>query len=136
MSEETKINWIDEMIQRESVPQAVREETVEKFCERHSISVGTYYYHSSKEENIKKSLELSLNTAKKEVPEVLQVLLANAKKGREKSIEMYMDYVLKLSKNLDIKSDGKPLISIDQAIASRYALESLTTDNSERPPSV
>jgi len=101
--------WLEEMIERESLPQTLRTETVESFCARAGISIGTYYYQASKKENQEKILELSLNIAKREVPEVLKVLLDNAKKGKDKSIEMYLDYVLKLAKNLDLKSDGKEL---------------------------
>jgi len=107
-----KKNWIDEMIERESVPQPLRNETVEVFAKRNGMSVANYYYHCSKPENQKRILELSLNIAKREVPEILKVLIENAKAGKEKSIEMYLDYVIKLAKNLDIKSDGKQITPI------------------------
>jgi hypothetical protein len=102
-------NWIQEMIEREALPKALREETVESFCARNGISVGTYYYQSSKTDNWEKVLEISLMSAKKEVPEVLKVLIEKAKAGDMKAVDMYLDYVIKLSKNVDIKSDGKPL---------------------------
>ena len=124
-------NWIDEMIERESMPQAVRKETVEAFAKRNKIGVATYYYQSYKEENQKKILELSLNVAKKAVPEILQVLIDNAKAGKEKSIEMYLDYIIKLAKNLDIKSDGKPIIQIASEIAKKYGI----TPNAENSSS-
>ena len=54
MSKEIKVNWIDEMIEREALPKSVRKETVEDFCIRHKISDSTYYYQSSKTDNWKK----------------------------------------------------------------------------------
>ena len=102
-------NWIQEMIEREALPKAARKETVEQFCKRHKISESTYYYQSSKTDNWKKVLEISLMSAKKEVPEILKKLTEKAKSGDNKSIEMYINYVIELSKHLDIKSDGKEL---------------------------
>jgi len=101
--------WIDEMIERQSLPKEMREETTTAFCERNKISRQDYYYQLSKPSNQKKILEITLNKAKNEVPEVMDTLIQNAKKGKERSIEMYLDYILKLAKNLDITSDGKPL---------------------------
>lgn len=109
MSKEIKVNWIDEMIEREALPKSVRKETVEDFCIRHKISDSTYYYQSSKTDNWKKVLEISLMSAKREVPEVLKVLTEKSKAGDMKAIDMYLNYVIKLAKNLDVKSDGKPL---------------------------
>lgn len=126
MYREISNNWIEEMIERESMPQAIRKETVEQFAKRNDISVATYYYQSYKKENQEKILETTLNTAKKEVPEVLQVLIDNAKKGKEKSIEMYLDYILKLAKNLDLKSDGKAI----QPITGFNYVRPDNTDNS------
>lgn len=109
MSKEIKVNWIEEMIEREALPKSVRKETVEDFCIRHKISDSTYYYQSSKTDNWKKVLEISLMSAKREVPEVLKVLTEKSKAGDMKAIDMYLNYVIKLAKNLDVKSDGKPL---------------------------
>jgi len=100
-------NWIQEMIEREALPKALRTETVEDFCTRHNISVSTYYYQSSKTDNWKKVLEISLMSAKKEVPDVLKVLGEKAKGGDMKAIDLYLDYVVQLSKNIDIKSGGE-----------------------------
>ena len=115
------------MIERESVPLTLRQENTREFCKRHNIIEQTYYYQASKEENQKAILELSLNIAKREVPEVLKVLLDNAKAGKEKSIEMYLDYVLKLAKNLDIKTDGKAL-SDGLTDKQKKALEAILYD--------
>lgn len=103
------MNWVEKMIRREALPQSARNETVREFCEEHEISESTYYYQASKTDNWKKILEISLMSAKKEVPEVLKVLTEKSKAGDMKAIDMYLNYVIKLAKNLDVKSDGKPL---------------------------
>lgn len=102
-------NWISAMIERESIPKASRKETVEEFCVKYGISESTYYYQSSKPDNWKKILEISLNSAKKECPEVLKVLGDKAKAGDMKAVDMYLNYIVQLAKNLDIKTDGKAL---------------------------
>jgi len=107
MAEEVETNWIDEMIKREALPKAVREGTVLDFCAKWKIAEATYYYQSSKTDNWKKVLEISLMSAKKEVPEVLQVLSDKAKGGDMKAVDMYLNYVVQLAKNIDVKSDGK-----------------------------
>lgn len=108
--EEHKIdNWIDAMIEREATPKTLREITVKEFCAKWGVAESTYHYQSSKSDNWKKILEISLMSAKKEVPDVLKVLGEKAKGGDVKAIDLYLDYVVQLSKNLDIKSDGKEL---------------------------
>ena len=112
MAKEKK-NWIDEMIEREALPKASREESIEDFCSKWKIGISTYYYQSSKSENWKKILKIALMSAKKEVPEVLQVLGSKAKDGDMKAVDMYLNYVVQLSKNLDIKSDGEKILGIN-----------------------
>jgi hypothetical protein len=108
-TENKQKTWVEEMIEREALPKTLRTETVEDFCARHGVSVSTYYYQSSKTENWKKVLEISLMSAKKEVPDVLKVLGEKAKSGDMKAIDLYLDYVVQLSKNIDIKSGGEAL---------------------------
>ena len=64
-----KTNWVDEMIQREALPKAAREETVVAFCKKWGISEPTYYYQSSKTANAKKELIMikQIKTIKKNV---------------------------------------------------------------------
>jgi len=102
-------NWIDEMIEREATPKSLRTNTVEQFCAKYGISESTYYYQSNKTDNWKKVLEISLMSAKKEVPDVLKVLGEKARSGDMKAIDLYLDYVVQLSKNIDIKSGGEAL---------------------------
>lgn len=130
MEEEKPKTWIDEMIERESIPKTLREETIDKFCERWGITPQTYQYQRAKEEHQKKILEISLNVAKREVPEILKVLIDNAKSGKEKSIEMYLDYVIKLAKNLDITTQGEKLASVDlDDFLKLYAKKHFTNNN-------
>ena len=131
---EVNTNWINEMIEREALPRSARDETVEAFCKRHNISESTYYYQSSKTDNWKRVLEISLMSAKKEVPEVLKVLADKAKGGDAKFVDMYLNYVIQLAKNLDVKSDGKPLpiLNLEQnAIQSDNSNESNNETNEE-----
>lgn len=130
MSEIVVSTWIERMIEREALPRAARKETTEQFCINEGIEKSSYYYQASKEEHQKKILEISLNRARIELPEVLDSLISNAKGGKEKSIEMYLDYIIKLAKNLDIKSDGKPIIQIASEVATKYALDQKPGDDS------
>ena len=130
--EENAKTWIDEMVERQALPQSAREGTTEEWCEKHGVARQTFYYQLSKEENQKRILEISLNRAKNELPEVLDALIQNSKRGKEKSIEMYLDYILKLAKNLDIKSDGKPLIQIAGEIATKYGITSSDTKSDSK----
>ena len=126
--DETVKTWVEEMIEREALPKTLRTETVEDFCARHGVSVSTYYYQSSKTENWKKVLEISLMSAKKEVPDVLKVLGEKAKSGDMKAIDLYLDYVVQLSKNIDIKSGGEALPVLVQFLNDKD-----TSNNSDTP---
>lgn len=129
-------NWIEAMIEREALPKSARLETVVEFCAKWGISEATYYYQSSKPDNWKKTLEISLMSAKKECPEILKVLGEKAKAGDTKAIDMYLNYIVQLAKNLDVKSDGQSLVvRVDNDIANKYNISefnSSTKDNSSR----
>ena len=107
---EEKKGWIKEMIEREATPKPERTETVEQFCIRHGISDSTYTYQKRKKENKTEVVKIWLNEAINGGNEVLKKLKENALAGKEKSIEMYLKFVLELAENLDVKSDGKSLI--------------------------
>ncbi len=106
---EVEKNWIDEMIEREAIPLAARQETVAEFCIKWGIDESTYYRNSRKDENQKQSLKIALSLVKKKAPEILEKLAEKASSGDMKATDMFLNYVLELSKNLDIKSDGKAL---------------------------
>ena len=109
---EVEKNWIDEMIEREATPKTLRKETVEQFCNKWSISDQTYYNHAAKEDNQKEILKIALKSVKKRTPDILEKLGEKAEAGDMKATEMFLNYVVNLSKNIDIKSDGKELKAI------------------------
>ena len=109
---DTAENWLDAMIEREALPQAIREGTNADFCVKWGIDEATYYRNSRKEENQKKSLKIALSLVKKKAPEILEKLAEKASSGDMKATDMFLNYILELSKNLDLKSDGKEIQSI------------------------
>lgn len=109
MEENQENNWIKEMIRREALPKATREETTRDFCAKRGIEERTYYNHARKTENQKKILRICLKNAKAEVPEILQRLSDNAKEGKEKSIEMYLKFIIELAEKTDITSKGQKI---------------------------
>lgn len=103
------IDWLDEAIQRQALPKHLRQESVEEFCARNGTNIKAYYYQLSKEENKKKILEVVLNTAKDAAPEIMDVLVQKAKDGDIRSIEIYIDSILRLAKQLDITTKDLPI---------------------------
>lgn len=115
-------NWIDEMIQREAIPKPARKESTAEFCATWGVSEETYYYHKKKKENKKKIVEIWLSEAADDGNIVLQKLKEKAQAGDTKSIELYLKFILELADNLDIKTDGEKINSVDlDAILSAYA---------------
>jgi hypothetical protein len=113
-------NWIEAMIEREAIPLAARQETVAEFCSKWDIDESTYYRNSRKDENQKKSLKIALSLVKKKAPEILEKLAEKASAGDMKATDMFLNYVLELSKNLDLKSGGQSLvINVDKDIADK-----------------
>ena len=125
-----KKDWVEEAIQREATPSPKRQETVEEFSRRHGIDPSTYYYNMRKKENKRKVVEIWLNEALVGGNEVLEALREKAKAGDTKAIELYMKFVLELAENLDIKSDGRPIIQIVNQIATKYEATPSSSDNS------
>lgn len=123
--------WIQEMIERESIPRPERKETRGDFCKRHGIAESTYDYQRRRKENKRKIVEIWLNEASNGGNEVLSKLKQNALEGKEKSIEMYLKFVLELAENLDIKSDGKPIVQLINSIAEKHGI----VDNSTKQDS-
>lgn len=129
---ENKKDWVQEMIELELIPKPVRIETVVEFCKRHGISERTYYYQACKKENQEKIIKLALGLAKSEVPEILQVLTGKAKAGDMKAIDTYLDLVVKLAKNLDVKSDGKPIVQLINSIAEKHGISNTSTESDSK----
>jgi len=104
-------NWMQAMIERQSIPETLREETTEEFCDKWGVKERTYYYHLAKPEIQKIILKNSLNLAKKYTPDIMENLAVRAKSDN-KAAELFLEYVWKMSKNLDIKTDGQPIINL------------------------
>lgn len=103
------------MIEREAIPKAARTGTVAEFCIKHDIDESTYYYQSRKDENQKKSLRIALALVKKRAPDILEKLAERAEAGDMKATDMFLNYVLELSKNLDLKTGGERFDIFDYA---------------------
>lgn len=110
--ENVKKGWIQEMINREATPKSERVGTVEGFCKERGISVSTYDYQRRKKENKRQIIQIWLNEAVNGGNEVLAKLKENALSGKEKSLEMYLKFVLELAENIDVKSDGKTIVNL------------------------
>ena len=119
---EQPIEWLDEAVKREATPKSLREETVEEFCKKYKLPVSNYYYHISKTENKTRVLEITLNKAKDEAPEILEVLVEMAKNKDIRAIDIYMDSILQLAKNLDIKTAGKPIVQMVKEVIEKNVL--------------
>lgn len=130
-------DWVDEGIQLLATPKRLRETSVIDFCNKHDVPRATFYNVMSRKENKKRILEITLTTAKDEAPEVLDVLIQKAKEGDMRAIDIYMDSILQLAKNLDIKTDGQPLvIQVPGEIAQKYAFNTKPVDSGEGHPQV
>ena len=105
-------NWLDAMIERQALPEEIREGTTLQFCEKWGIAESTYYYQASKEENQKKIVGLALRNAKKHAPEVLENLGVRAKTNKSDA-ELYLKFILQLAEKTDITSGGEPIPLFD-----------------------
>lgn len=123
------MDWLEEAIKRQATPKHARVDSVEEFCAKYNIDIKQYYYQLSKPDNKKKVLETVLSVAKDSSPEVLDVLVKKAQEGDMKAIDLYMDMILQLAKNLDVKTDGKPIIQIAEAIANKHGLTTSSTES-------
>lgn len=119
---ENEKNWIQAMIEREAIPKPVRTDTVEQFAKQWGISEATYYYQSSKKENQKKVIDIWLSEAIKGGNKVLEKLRENAIEGKEKSIEMYLKFVLELKDRMDVTSNDKPIVVVSQEFQKKYEI--------------
>lgn len=127
-----KKTWIDEMCEREAIPKGARKETRIDFCKRWDIAESTYDYQRRQKDNKKRIIEIWLNEATYGGNEVLAKLKENALLGKEKSIEMYLKFVLELAENLDIKSDGKALVvNIPEVIARKHNINGNSSQSTE-----
>lgn len=102
--------WIVAMIQREATPLKARTESLAAFCEKHNITEAVYYFYAKKPEYRKRMVRLIMETVKEHTGDIMNNLALRAKTDN-KAAELFLDYVLELSKNFDFKTDGRPLIA-------------------------
>ena len=107
---EEKELWIGEMIKRQMLPIDLRIGTVENFCKKYKISDSTYYYQCGKSENQAKIISGCLMLAKEYTADIMGKLGEKAKQGDMKAIDMFLNYVLKLRTNVDLKTDIQTVI--------------------------
>jgi|GEM_PF-4701204 hypothetical protein len=130
MAEYKKQPWVEEMIKNESTPKDLREyKTIEEFCEKNDTSISTYYYQASKPKHQKRIIEIALRYANNSTPKILEVLGEKAMTGDTKAIEMHLEYISRLSKKLDITSDGKTIF-LPSEIMKKNGITSSPEDNS------
>lgn len=123
-------NWLEEMIERQALPEPLRKETTTAFCKRHNLTESNYYYHAQKPENQKKIIVCILNNVKKHAPEVLENLGERAKSDN-KATEMYLKFILELAEKTDITSGGKPIVLPIEAINKYGQSTSITEEHTK-----
>lgn len=112
MEEQEPKNWLEVMIERQALPEEVREQTTDEFCAKWGIARSTYYYQASKQENQQKILALAISNAKKYAPAVLDNLGQRAL-NNSKDTEMYLKFILQLKESMDITSGGLAITFAD-----------------------
>lgn len=118
--EKPKVSWIDAMVEREALPAELREGTGDDFCEKYKVPKSTYYYHLSKPEIKQRIIEISLNNAKRFVPEVLENLAKRAQENT-RDTELYLKFVLALREKTDMTSGGDKInFTILHTIGDKY----------------
>ena len=127
MSEE-KENWIDLMIERQAIPEELREGTSEEFCKKLGVKMSTYYYHANKPENNRKIVACAINNAKKHAPEVLENLGIRAKNST-RDAEIYLKFILQLAERTDITSGDKPfpILPLNEILSNKRNREDSET---------
>lgn len=108
MNEEEKAEVWDLIADELSNPKSMRR-TNKEIQEYYGILERNFHYHTAKEEFMRKVIRNALIKGKRALPEILDVLQNLAKQGKEKSIEMYLEYVAELTKKMDLTTDGEKL---------------------------
>lgn len=103
------------MIEREAIPMPLRKETTVEFCKERGIAESTYYFQSSKRENMDIIEEICFKNAKKHTPEILENLGVRAKDDH-KDAQLYLEFILERKKKMDITTDNKPIGILTNAL--------------------
>lgn len=109
------LNWVQEAISWKALPKDIREpKTVRDFCKLRELPESTFYYEISKKENQVEILRKSLDIAKENTPDVLEKLVENAKEGKERSIEIFLKYILGLDiRHINFELDQSSYLAED-----------------------
>jgi len=91
----------------------------------YQIPESTFYWKTTEEEFLKKIVRKALLKAKKSFPDILDKLEKLALGGKEKSIEMYLEYIVELSKRMDITTKGESINDLGYERAKRIIEEGI-----------
>ena len=110
MNDEERSEMWNEIADYLAIPEDERKPATNKeLYEKLGIPERTFYWKLQEEEFMRLVVRKSLIKAKKFLPKVLKVLQKNAEEGKERSIEMFMEYAGELSKKVDLTSKGEKI---------------------------
>jgi len=110
MNDEEKFEMWNEIADYLAIPEDERKPATNKeLYESLGIPERTFYWKLQEENFMRLVVRKSLIKAKKFLPKVLKVLQKNAEEGKERSIEMFMEYAGELSKKVDVTSKGEKI---------------------------
>lgn len=138
-------SWIEGAVEYMALPQDLREpESITEYCKQLGVPRATFYYEMSKTEIQKRIVERAVVYAKKDLPEVLDVLGQKAKTGNTRAIELYLKYVAELAEKftkeekqtVEYKTVHELVINTnkelkDMGVNVDGALEGLAAENSD-----
>lgn len=110
MNDDEKSEMWNEIADYLAIPEDERKPATNKeLYEKLGIPERTFYWKLQEENFMRLVVRKSLIKAKKFLPKVLKVLQKNAEEGKERSIEMFMEYAGELSKKVDLTSKGEKI---------------------------
>lgn len=110
MNDEEKSEMWNEIADYLAIPEDERVPSTQKeLYESLGIPERTFYWKLQEESFMRLVVKKSLVKAKKFLPKILKVLQKNAEEGKERSIEMFMEYAGELSKKVDLTSKGEKI---------------------------
>jgi hypothetical protein len=134
MNDEEKAEMWDAIADELSSPKNYRRSNKEIY-DFYQIPESTFYWKTTEEEFLKKIVKKALLKAKKSFPDILDKLEKLALSGKEKSIEMYLEYIVELSKKMDITTKGESINDLGYERAKRIIEEGIRkgSDKSDLP---
>lgn len=96
-------SWIENAVIWKATPKDLREpKTAKELHESLGVPEATFYFELAKPEIQRRILAKALLQIKDGTPDVLGKLKENALEGKERSIEMYLKYVLEIAEKVDV----------------------------------